>query len=62
MEEMLKLGRINDWMETALNQLVFEHGLTLYTKDIAGYNWSEMDSAADLLRVKAIYLEDTCRR
>ncbi|MBQ2770350.1 MAG: hypothetical protein IJF41_03845 [Clostridia bacterium] len=63
MEQMLKLGRINDWMETALNQLVFEEGVTLYTRDIAGYRWSEMDSAADLPLVRAIYQEDqACRK
>lgn len=58
MEAMLRAGRINEWMETALNQLVFEDGLRLYTEDIAGYRWSEIDDVSELAAAKAIHERD----
>lgn len=58
MEDMLRAGRINDWMETALAQLVFEDGLRLYHEDIAGYDWSEIDDVSELALAKAIHARD----
>ena len=58
MDRMLRAGRTNEWMETCLNQLVFEEGLALDTVDIAGYAWAEVDDASEMARVKEIYGRD----
>ena len=58
MDEMLRKGYINEWMETCLNQLVFEEGMELYTKDIAGYAWAEVDDASEMAAVRTIYAEE----
>ena len=58
MDRMLRAGRTNEWMETCLNQLVFEEGLALGTADIAGYAWAEVDDASEMARVKEIYGRD----
>lgn len=58
MEAMLHAGRINEWMETALAQLVFEDGLKLCHKDIAGYRWSEIDDVSELATAREIHESD----
>ena len=58
MDRMMRAGRTNEWMETCLNQLVFEEGMEISTQDIAGYAWAEVDDASEMARVKEIYARD----
>lgn len=40
--------------EDALTQMIFSNDFKLYYKDIAGYKWTEIDTANDLIHAKEI--------
>ncbi len=56
--KMIDAGQSDQWMETALAQMIFEDGFELHHQDIAGYAWSEVDGVSDLARAREIHRED----
>ncbi|MEG0509365.1 MAG: sugar phosphate nucleotidyltransferase [Eubacterium sp.] len=54
-EEMVDHGYSDQWYENALVEMIFYDNLTLRYIDIAGYQWTEVDSVNDLLRAKQIH-------
>lgn len=58
MEDMIAQGLYDQWMETALMQLIFEDGFALYHRDIAGYRWSEVDDVSELAAARDIHAKD----
>lgn len=53
--EMAEDGRYTTWYEDALVQMIFERNFSLYTYDIAQYEWTEVDSVDDLMYAKRIH-------
>ena len=54
-ENMIDDGFYDQWYENALVQLIFKSNFKLYFEDIAGYDWTEIDSVNDLLLARKIY-------
>ena len=51
MEIMVEEGSYNQWYEDVLVQLIFKNDFRLYYKDIADYDWTEVDCVSDLLQI-----------
>lgn len=59
MEIMVEEGSYNQWYEDVLVQLIFKNDFRLYYKDIADYDWTEVDCVSDLLHAKNIHMKET---
>ena len=57
-EKMIINKHYDQWYETALVQLIFDNDLKLKYKDIANYEWTEVDCVDDLLKAKNIHRKD----
>lgn len=57
-EEMVGGGMYGYWYEDALVQMIFEENFELFVKDIAIYEWTEVDDVDDLMYAKAIHVKD----
>lgn len=55
LEIMVEDGFYDQWYENALVQMIFKDDFKLYYKDIANYDWTELDSVNDLLHAKQIH-------
>lgn len=58
MEIMVEEGSYNQWYEDVLVQLIFKNDFRLYYKDIADYDWTEVDCVSDLLHAKNIHMKE----
>ena len=58
MEAMVEEGNYNQWYEDVLVQLIFKTDFRLYYKDIADYDWTEVDCVSDLLHAKNIHMKE----
>ena len=58
MENMIEEGYYDQWYENALVQLIFKDDFQLYFKDIADYEWTEVDCVSDLIHAKNIHLQE----
>lgn len=58
MEVMVEEGSFNQWYEDVLVQLIFKNDFRLYYKDIADYDWTEVDCVSDLLHAKNIHMKE----
>ena len=58
MEAMVEEGNYNQWYEDVLVQLIFKNDFRLYYKDIADYDWTEVDCVSDLLHAKNIHMKE----
>ena len=58
MEAMVEEGNYNQWYEYVLVQLIFKNEFQLYYKDIADYDWTEVDCVSDLLKAKNIHMRE----
>ena len=58
MEAMVEEGNYNQWYEYVLVQLIFKNEFQLYYKDIADYDWTEVDCVSDLLHAKNIHMRE----
>lgn len=54
-DEMINAGMHNQYFEDALVQMVMFHDFQLFFRDIAGENWTEVDTVDDLLAAQAIH-------
>lgn len=61
MEVMVEEGSYHQWYEDVLVRLIFKNDFRLYYKDIADYEWTEVDCVSDLLHAKNIHMKETCR-
>lgn len=59
MENMIEEGYYDQWYENVLVQLIFKDDFQLYYKDIADYEWTEVDCVSDLIHAKNIHLQET---
>lgn len=57
-DEMVCGGMYNHWYEDALVQMIFEENFELFAKDIAMYEWTEVDAVDDLMYAKTIHTKD----
>lgn len=57
-EQMVNDGRFDQWFENALVQLVFDTGFKLYFHDVAGTDWTEVDSVDDMLLARQIHARE----
>ena len=55
---MVEEGNYNQWYEYVLVQLIFKNEFQLYYKDIADYDWTEVDCVSDLLHAKNIHMRE----
>jgi HAD superfamily hydrolase (TIGR01450 family) len=51
-------GRVNDWTEVALNDLMRDGRLLMVPQDIEGAKWYEIDSQEDLTRAELLFGQD----
>ena len=58
MEIMVEEGSYNQWYEDVLVQLIFKNDFRLDYKDIADYDWTEVDCVSDLLHAKNIHMKE----
>lgn len=58
-QNMVEGGLYNNWYEDALVQMIFEENFALFIKDIAQYEWTEVDNVDDLMYAKAIHMKDS---
>lgn len=58
MESMIEEGCYDQWYENVLVQLIFKDDFKLYYKDIADYEWTEVDCVSDLIHAKNIHLQE----
>lgn len=58
-EEMTADGLYTTWYEDALVQMIFDENFALYVKDIAQYEWTEVDTVDDLVFAKQIHRKDS---
>ena len=58
MESMIEEGYYDQWYENVLVQLIFKDDFRLYFKDIAEYEWTEVDCVSDLIHAKKIHLQE----
>lgn len=57
-QEQVNDGIYNSWYEDALVQMIFEDHFELFIKDVASYQWTEVDNVDDLVHAKKIYAKD----
>lgn len=58
MEIMIEEGYYDQWYENVLVQMIFKSDFELYYKDIADYEWTEVDCVGDLIHAKNIHLQE----
>lgn len=54
LEQSVRAGRLDQWYEDILVQLIFSNLLNLYYIDIQNYEWTEVDCVNDLLLAQHI--------
>jgi len=55
---MINEGFTDQWYENALVQLIFRDDFRLSYVDISEYDWTEIDSANDLIKAQTIHRQD----
>lgn len=56
-DNMIHNNMYDQFVEDSLVQLIMFHDFQLYAEDIAGKNWSEVDTVDDLLKAQQIHSE-----
>ena len=54
----VNINNVNQWTETALNDLVSENKHLIRVTDIKGEKWFEIDTIEDLEKAKKIWAEE----
>lgn len=57
-EGMVDSGYYDQWYENALVQMIFKNDFELYYRDIADYDWTEVDDVSDLIHAKSIHMNE----
>jgi len=60
-EELVASGIYDSWYEDALVQMIFEEHFELFIRDIASYEWTEVDNVDDLMHARSIHAKDAIR-